>query len=74
MDCHSLGLFYKITYFLFFLRPHVKIDKDIFVQRILSDDDLRLPSIESFIELAKDHITKCFGKKTRSWNELFKNT
>ena len=63
IDYHSLGLFYKISYFSFFLRPHVKIDKDIFVQRILSDDDLRLPSTESFIELAKDHITKCFGKK-----------
>jgi len=63
IDYHSLGLFYKISYFSFFLRPHVKIEKDVFVSRILSDNDLRLPSTESFIELAKDHITKCFGKK-----------
>ena len=62
MDCHSLGLFYKISYYSFFLRPH-KIEKDMFVQRILSDNNLKLPSTESFIEVAKDHITRCFGKK-----------
>jgi hypothetical protein len=63
MDCHSLGLFYKISYYSFFLRPHVKIEKDTFIQRILNDINLKLPSTESFIEVAKDHITKCFGKK-----------
>ena len=26
MDCHSLGLFYKISYYSFFLRP-LKIEK-----------------------------------------------
>ena len=64
MDCHSLGLFYKISYYSFFLRPHDKIEKDTFIQRMLNDNNLKLPSTESSIELAKDHITKCFGKKS----------
>ena len=41
MDCHSLGLFYKIAYSSYFLRPQVKIEPNIFVQRMLSDKDLK---------------------------------
>jgi len=77
MDCHSLGLFYKITYYSFYLRPHENLTKESFAHRMLFDVDHQCPSLSLFVNLARNHITRCFGSKimdkTLSLEELIKD-
>ena len=77
MDCHSLGLFYKITYYSFYLRPHENLTKESFAHRMLFDVDHQCPSLSLFVNLARNHITRCFGSKimdkTLSLEKLIKD-
>jgi hypothetical protein len=65
----SLGFFYRIAYYSFYLRPHSTVQLIAF--KILNDDfDIRLPPYKLFKNLAKKHLHECFGEIDKFSNYL----
>jgi len=65
----SLGFFYRIAYYSFYLRPHSTVQ--LIASKILNDDfDIRLPPYKLFKNLAKKHLHKCFGEIDKFSNYL----
>ena len=69
LNYHSLGFFYRIAYYSFYLRPHNTIQ--LVASKVLNDEfDIRLPPYKLFKKLAKKHLNDCFGEKDKFSNYL----
>ena len=69
LNYHSLGFFYRIAYYSFYLRPHNTIQ--LVASKVLNDEfDIRLPPYKLFKNLAKKHLNECFGEIDKFSNYL----
>ena len=69
LNYHSLGFFYRIAYYSFYLRPHSTIQ--LVASKVLNDGfDICLPPYKLFKNLAKKHLIECFGEKDKFSNYL----